>query len=251
MLQKGLIHDLKTRKHEVREAGLSVDVSFPTEVETGFEIARKVATYICQAKERGEFPIVFTGNCYAAALGVLSGLQNDAGVIWFDCHGDFNTPETSLSGFLDGMALSMVTGNCWTTLTATIPGYKPMPEEKVLLIGSRDWDPLEEKRLRASAITLIPPEILKQNTNRIDTLFPAVKSVYLHIDLDILDPEFVKVNSYATPGGMFPEELFHTISAIKKIYEVSAIGFTSYDPTLDTERKVQKVVDQIVKIIVE
>jgi arginase len=251
ILQEGLERDLKNRKHTVREMELSVDVSFPTEVATSFEIARKVAAYIYQAKELREFPIVFTGNCNSAALGILSGLQSDAGVIWFDCHGDFNTPETSSSGFLDGMALSMVTGNCWTALTATIPGYKPMPEENVVLIGVRDLDPMEENRLRASAITLISPEALRQNSNTVRTLFPPVKSVYLHIDLDVLDPEFIKVNSYGTPGGIFPRELFHTISDIKKMYEIEGIAFTAYDPALDPEKRVQEVINEIVKIVIE
>ena len=59
ILQAGLERDLKNQKHAVREVELSVDVSFPTEVATSFEIARKVAAYIDQAKELREFPIVF------------------------------------------------------------------------------------------------------------------------------------------------------------------------------------------------
>jgi arginase len=229
---------------------LSVDASFPMEVATSFEIARKVATYIRQAKEQSEFPIVITGNCNAAALGILSGLRHDGGIFWFDCHGDFNTPETSSSGFLDGMDLSIVTGNCWTSLTATIQGYKPTPEEKVMLIGARDFDPPEENRLRASAITVVSPETLRQN-NVLPTLFQSIKSIYLHIDLDVLNPEFVKVNSYGTAGGLFPEELFRVIAAIKRDYNISAIAFTAYDPSMDPEYKVQKVVDKIVKIVIE
>src|SRR5688500_16017886 len=114
MLQKGLARDLNNRMHEVREAEVSLDVPFPTEIATGFEVARRVAAYICESKEHKEFPMVFAGNCNAAALGILSGLRDEEGIFWFDAHGDFNTPETSSSGFLDGMALSMVTGSCWT-----------------------------------------------------------------------------------------------------------------------------------------
>ena len=145
IIQKGLAQMLNEREHEIREMELSVNVSFPTEVSASFEIARAVATAIHQAKEQGEFPIVCTGNCNAASLGILSGLQHQGGVIWFDAHGDFNNPETSVSGFLDGMALSMVTGNCWTSLTKTIPGYRPVPEDRVMLIGAHDVDPLERK----------------------------------------------------------------------------------------------------------
>jgi arginase len=250
ILQKGLARNLSVGKHEVREAELSVDVSFPTEIATGFEVARRVAACISQTKEQQEFPIVFAGNCNAAALGILSGLTGEEGIFWFDAHGDFNTPETSSSGFLDGMALSMATGNCWTALTASIPGYHPMPEEKILLVGGHDLDTLEESRLRASSITVISPETLRRNSGDL-TFFPTVTSVYLHVDLDILDPTFVKANAYAAPGGLFPDDLFSVISLIKKNHSISAIAFTSYDPSMDPEHKVQNVINEIVKIVIE
>ena len=233
-IQKGLAQILNEREHEIREMELSVNVSFPTELSASFEIARAVATAIHQAKEQGEFPIV----CLATAmrsLGILSGLKHQGGVIWFDAHGDFNNPETSVSGFLDGMALSMVTGNCWTSLTKTIPGYRPVPEDRVMLIGAHDVDPLEEKRLHASAITLISAPALRQNADVIHTSFASIKSVYLHIDLDVLDPAFVKVNSFNTSGGILPKELLDVVSAIKKKYEVCAVAFTAYDPSFDPE----------------
>ncbi|HZB12163.1 MAG TPA: arginase family protein [Chryseolinea sp.] len=250
MLQKGLARDLNNRMHEVREGEVSLDIAFPTEIATGFEVARRVAARIFESKEHNEFPIVFAGNCNAAALGILSGLRGEEGIVWFDAHGDFNTPETSSSGFLDGMALSMVTGSCWTALTASIPGYRPMPEEKIVLIGGHDLDPLEENRLRASAITVISPETVRRNSD-VSTFLPTVRSVYLHIDLDVLDTSFVKANSYAGPGGLSPAELFSIISVIKKNHNISAIAFTSYDPSMDPEQKVQGVITEIVKIVIE
>jgi len=61
-------------------------------------------------------------------------------VLWFDAHGDFNTPESTLGGFLDGMALAIATGRCWTGLAATVPGFTPVAEENVVLVGARDLD---------------------------------------------------------------------------------------------------------------
>jgi arginase len=245
ILTKSLAQAMRQHSHEVREVELSVNVLFPTEVSTSFEISRQVAGYVHDAKQRKEFPIVMSGNCNAAALGIISGMQNNEGVIWFDAHGDFNTPETSTSGYLDGMSLAMVTGHCWQNLTTTIPGYKAVPENKVTLIGGHDLDPLEAAGLRASAITLISATNLRQHGDEIYKSFPSVKSVYLHLDLDVLDPSFAKVNSFSQPGGLLPDELLRTLSLIKDKLEVVGIGITAYDPSMDPEQKVPVLVGEI------
>ena len=74
-------------------------------------------------------------------------------VLWFDAHGDFNTPETTTSGFLDGMALAAVTGRCWTGLTRAIPGFTPVPESNVTAIGVRDLDEGEAMASQTCGLT--------------------------------------------------------------------------------------------------
>jgi arginase len=249
VLQAALEKNLNSNGHKIRSTELLVETGFPTEVTTSFEINRKVSGYIREATEREEFPIIFSGNCNTAALGTLSGLQNDAGVIWFDCHGDFNTPETTIGGYFDGMALSMVTGECWKQLTASIPGFKPVRENNIMILGARDFDPLEEKRLQSSAIALISAGVLQENNSALDSMLRPVKSIYVHIDLDVLDPGFVKVSSYSAPGGLLPEELCKAISIIKKKYTISAVAFTSYDPSFDPDCKIKTVVNDVVNII--
>jgi arginase len=248
LLINALGAQLQQDGHSVRKEEVFIDTAFSTEVTTGFAVSRAIAGQVSAAKEKGEFPVVLTGNCNAAAMGTLCGLQNDCGVIWFDCHGDYNTPETTIGGFLDGMAIAMITGECWTQLTASVPGFKPVPQENIILIGARDFDPIEEKRLKSSHITLIPPGMLKHNVFE-DTDI-AVNSIYLHIDLDVLDPSFVQVNVYSTPGGITPEILYNTIVRIKEKHTISGIGFTAYDPAMDPEGKIQKVVNEVVKIVI-
>jgi arginase len=249
-LVNGIEEQLTRKRNAVRKEEIFVNTAFSTEVTTSFEVSRQIAMQVREAKEKGEFPVVLTGNCNAAAIGTLSGLQDDSGVIWFDCHGDFNTPETTIGGYVDGMSLSMVVGDCWTQLTASVPGFKPVPENKIILVGARDLDPLEVNRLSHSGITLITPEKIKLKNDALTESFIPLESVYLHIDLDVLDPQDVHVNTFSTPGGITAEELIATIAIIKSKYQISAVAFTAYDPSFDPKQKVQKVVESILEIIV-
>ena len=74
---------------------------FRAEIRTAFELLRALAERVRFAYNNGAFPLVLSGNCNGS-LGTLAGIgSNDqTGIIWFDGHGDFNTPETTESGFL-------------------------------------------------------------------------------------------------------------------------------------------------------
>jgi arginase len=238
---------LSGKGHILRREEIFVASSFATEVTMSFDVIRQIARQVKLAVENSEFPIVFAGNCNAAAMGSISGLPNKPGVIWFDCHGDFNTPETTIGGFLDGMAISIVTGACWTQMSAAVPCFQPVKEQNVILIGARDFDPLEIQRLRSSGVTLVPPSIVKQKG--VAEKLKPMSSIYLHVDLDVLDPADVKVNAYSTPGGLLHEELLSTVQLIKRQYIIAALGITAYDPSLDPERKITNVVNSILEIV--
>ena len=76
------------------------------------------------------------------AAGAVAGDGADS-IVWFDQHGDINTPETSSFGFLDGMALSSVLGLCWRPMTAAIPGFQAIDPARCVLVDARDLDPGE------------------------------------------------------------------------------------------------------------
>jgi arginase len=89
----------------------------------------------------GQLPIVLAGSC-DAAIGVIAGLDpGHCGVVWVDAHGDFNTPQSSASGFFPGMSLAVVTGHCRQQLWASLGGRPPVPEELVVLAGVRSLSP--------------------------------------------------------------------------------------------------------------
>ncbi|MBT1700992.1 arginase family protein [Fulvivirgaceae bacterium PWU4] len=108
---------------------------------------------------------------------------------------------------------------------------------------------MEETRLAKSAIQRVPPSLLKKNPDILSTISLPVKKVYLHIDLDVLDADFVKVNEYCETGGLSPEDLYNAIRTIKRRFGIAAVAFTAYDPTLDPQRKVPEVVGEVVSIL--
>src|SRR5688572_24869496 len=101
-------------------------------------VHRELAAAVAAAAAAGDLPIVIAGSCDAAA-GVLAGLDRErCGVVWIDAHGDFNTPDTTVSGFFPGMTLAIVTGHCYARWWAQIGNASPVPEAHVALLGVRD-----------------------------------------------------------------------------------------------------------------
>ena len=152
-LKEGAIERLEALGHQVSLSTVDPRPSFPAEVETSFELMRLLADEVRSASESGAFPLVLAGNCNMS-VGIVSGLApRRAGVVWFDGHADFETPESTGSGFIDGMGLAIITGHCWQPLARLISGYTPVPEERVILAGAREIDPYESDRLVSSNIT--------------------------------------------------------------------------------------------------
>lgn len=243
LAEKGLAAFLSDRGHETRPASVEADLDFPAENAVAFQLAGVLAREVRAAREAGSSPLVLAGNCNSC-LGTVPGLGADrVGVIWFDAHGDFNTPETSASGFLDGMALATLTGRCWAAAVGTIPGFAPIPEERVVLVGIRDLDPEEERALVESRISVVAPELVGERGVEA-TLAPAlerleerVEEVYVHVDLDVLDPEVARANAFAAPGGLSLEDLLACIEEIAARFDLVGAALTAYDPAADPDRR--------------
>ena len=114
----------------------------PNEVADSFDVIRSVRFAVSEAVQDGRFPLVLAVNCFTS-LGTVAGVGRDVGVVWFDAHGDFHTPDSTITGFLDGMGLAMLLGEGWNEMRATIEGLRPVPAENALLVSARDLDPTE------------------------------------------------------------------------------------------------------------
>ena len=243
--EHGVTDRLRAAGREVRESIVDVVAPFPTEIGTSFAVYRALAEQVCTTVERNEFPLILAGNC-GSSLGTVSGVhagtpndQSGIGVIWLDAHADFNTPETTASGFLDGTALAALTGRCWSALTASIPGFRPVPDAHVVLVGARDLDPAEEQLLAASRVRRVEATRLRAD-GAAAALDPAltelarhVSRVYLHIDLDVHEPSEAQANQYAAPGGLSPAAVRDLVRVVSERFEIAAAALTAYDPTYD------------------
>ena len=167
-----------------------------TEVAACFDLNRRLAAEVASARADGVLPVVLTGNCHSQQA-VVAGIGTEGvGLVWFDCHGDFNTPETTETGYFDGCGLAMVVGDCWQALCATVPGFAPLPEDRVILAGVRDVGAGDGARLDRSAIHRVDAQNVGRLPERLGRL--QAKRISLHVDLDVLDPATAVLDAVAT-----------------------------------------------------
>jgi arginase len=253
LLSAGLFDGLRSGKRNVDVTVLTFEASTTTlrgEISSALEIQQWLAAHVTEARAGGAFPLVLAGNCITA-VGTIAGLQARSrrvpGVCWFDAHADFNTPETTETGFLDGMALATLTGHCWHGLTKHVAGFRPIPESQVLLFGTRDVDALERKALEASDIHWLKSlgdEPLA--TERLGVLRKRFGEVYLHIDLDVLDVSEGAANSYASQGGLTCARLKQLVHEIGTSFHVGAAAITAYDPSCDPDGRIPVIARELV-----
>jgi arginase len=243
MVQSGLPDHLTGNGHDVRTVPVESGSEFPTEISAAFTLATRIRNKVTESLDQGRFPIVLAGNCIAA-LGVAASL-GQVDVYWFDAHGDLNTPESTKSGFLDGMALSILLGRCWTALAAEV-GVPAIPPDRVWLIGGRDLDPGEADYLDRAGIHVAGSDLTLARPPEL----PGERHAYLHIDLDVLDPAEGTVNPFQTAGGLELGQLMTVIDRIRERSPFGALALTAYDPAGDPDGSIveaaRRIVDRVV-----
>jgi arginase len=240
------IEIVELREHRRDESGAS-------EAGAAFELIRLVASLVREAIGDGAYPVLLSGSCFAG-LGMVTAIEERSpGVVWFDAHADFNTPESTVEGYFDGMGLATLTGGAWQamvdqTAAATIP------ESAVVLAGARDFDPLEQQRLESSAIRHVPPSEIDADdavARAVDALDPQPTGLYLHVDLDVLDSEKAKVNIYSAPDGLTAEQLVTQVRSLLDACPVRAVSLTAYDPEVDEEGRVPPIAMRLLEVVAE
>ncbi|REE98288.1 arginase family protein [Thermomonospora umbrina] len=142
-------------------------------------------------------------------------------VVWFDAHGDLNSPESSPSHAFHGMVLRALLGEGPPGLLPR----RPIRPEQVVLAGVRALDPGEREFVEAHGIRHVP-------AGELDALAESVhgSSVYVHIDLDVLDPTVFGSVGFPEPGGVTPEALLTAVRDLSAGRTVAGLGITEYQP---------------------
>ncbi len=228
---------------------------FTIEAATGTEVMRQVALDV--AAHPGHVPVVLAGNC-GVTLGVVAGLRAAApdrrvAVLWFDAHGDLQSPATSASGFFDGMGFAMMGGRCWQALAATVPGHAPLPDERAVLVGGHDLDDAERELIEAGGPTwLSVGDIRGGRTGEVlDRVAAHADAVHIHVDLDVHDPSVAPANSYAAPGGLLPDEVRAVVAAAVDRLPLASATIASWDPTRDVEHRMRDTGLALLELIAE
>jgi arginase len=256
-LDNGLTEILRSHGHEVSVETIEPHREFRAEVATQFELYGSLAERVTEARQTNRFPLILSGNC-GATLGAIAGARNKSlGVIWFDAHGEFNTPETTMSGFLDGMGLAIATGLCWKNLAASIPNFHPISAKRIMLVGGRDFDGGEQERLERAGAMVVDYKTIEETglgnalAAPLSKLSAAGEEVHLHIDLDVLNPTQAPANGFVTEGvGLSVQQLREAIALIRETSKIASATIASFDPTYDVDGKTLqaslKLIQQII-----
>jgi arginase len=176
--------------------------------------------------EATDRPVVYAVDC-VSTIGVLAGLQRkgiDPTLVFLDAHGDFNTWETTPSGFLGGMPLAMLTGRGEQTIVKGA-GLKPLPDGRVILVDGRDLDPGEDQAIADSGIGFFSVDELAHST-------PPAGPLYVHVDGDVVDPSEMPAMNYPAPDGPSLDEVRTAMIHLAATGRVVAFSVSSWNPDL-------------------
>lgn len=246
LIEAGIEAALSSDGHSVRTTRIDVPAgSWTSETGTAFELMRRIAAAITTSE--GSLPIILAGNCIMTIGALATYPASRTGVVWFDAHGDFNTPDTTTTGFLDGTALSTITGGSWRQLALTVPAFKPIAEESVCVVGARDLDPVEKRSLFASGVIAVGPAELTGLPAAMESIATRVDRVHVHIDLDVLDAGVARANSYAVGGGLSIEDLESSLATIGRVLPIAGITLSAYDPAADADGRAGKAAIRVLR----
>lgn len=187
----------------------------------------------------GTTPLLVTNTC-AASLGTLPTVAErhpDAVLLWIDAHGDFNTPETTDSGYLGGMVLAAACG-LWDSGHGS--GIEP---KQVIVVGGLDIDPAEAELLADAGVTVLPPS--ESTPERVLEL-TAGRPVWIHVDWDVLEPGYIPA-AYRVGGGLLPHHIAAIFAALpsESVRGVELAEFEAGDTEVPERVSVELVMETV------
>jgi arginase len=223
--------------------------------------SRHMAEIVSSQIKRGELNISLLSNC-VGLTGMLAGAQLAGaegkplrvGLVYFDAHGDINTPETSLSMMMGGMPVAVGCGLCLHRLRKQSGLEVPLPTHHVVLAGVRDTDPLEQETIDKSDIEMITVEDIRRlgpNVKaQMDRLSGLTDIIYVHVDTDVLSAEEVPGHTTPVPDGCNSDQLAATLEAMFRYPKVASFGVASLPTKGDPEGVALKAVYKMIEGVV-
>lgn len=205
-----------------------------------------------------DFAFCLGGEC-AFTVGALAGFKDSfkgkPGMLWIDAHGDFNTPETTSSGFIGGMPLAFTCGR-GPKLSTLVENVKPiLQEENVVHLASRALDPPELKAMQDSPMRVYSAkETHKQGIASVaretaDYLGDRCDWITCHLDVDCIDPTIIPAVNFPEPGGLTLEEVKMAVEALKNTDKLKVFDLAAYNSMMDQDRvSAQRLVNLMAEV---
>lgn len=137
-----------------------------------------IAETVRVARQDDWFPLVLSGNCNAAVGSVCGCGCDTTGLVWF--------------------GISILTGQCWKKLAGSLPGFAPVPGEHIALVGARDIEPDEVTLLDRVSVARVSVD--DDPLGAVNEIASKTTGLYVHLDLDVLDPTDAVANQWSPPG---------------------------------------------------
>ncbi len=214
-------------------------------------VCRRVESAVADAIENDTFPLVLGGD-HSVAIGSVNGAsqKTDIGVLWFDAHGDFNTPTTTPSGNIHGMPLAAVLGRgVFEQMSWAKTAIK---EENIAMIGLRDLDSGERDAINESDITAYTMSDIDTKglvtvvEDAIETALDGVDGLHVSFDMDVLDP--TESPGVGTPvhGGMTYREAHTSMELVARSEGCLSMEIVEVNPILDSHNKTAELAVELV-----
>jgi arginase len=175
----------------------------------------------------GRFPVLTASDCSICMTTLAAVVRHapDVQVLWLDAHGDFNTPDTTVSGFLGGMCLAAACGR-WDA------GFEPALEPaRVTMCGVRDLEARERVLVETAGVAVArPSEAAEQLRGR---------RVYVHLDLDVLDPDILP-SQFPAPHGLSDTGLRTLLGELGRASDVVGLEVTAFEAPADAAERARR-----------
>lgn len=234
----GNINVPQPETREIKESHLKY---LPEIVQSSEELCNMVA----DARRQGYVPLVLGGD-HSIGIGTLAGMaqvKKRLGVLWFDTHGDANSPATTSSGNIHGMPLAVSMGIGDERLTAVGNAGVKIREENTVLIGIRNLDNEERDFLLGTKVTVFTMSDIDQlgmkevMRRALDIVSEGTDGVHVSFDLDVIDPAEAPGVGTPVPGGINFREAHLAMELIAEAGIMSSMEVAEVNPILDTRNK--------------
>lgn len=266
----GLLEALRRHNHRIFDCGnlyvspVSERDKFRADIhlkylDTIVEVNNNLAEMVYDTLRGGAFPIVIGGD-HSLGLGSASGVGecfDDFGIIWLDAHGDINTPETTPSGNIHGMALAALMGRGSDSMVNLYAPGKKVNPQNIFLLGTRSLDPGEIELIEQESLSIYSMTLLREKGVDVvvrDLLAKIrqrhIRNIHFSMDVDVLDPSIAPGTGTREAGGMDREMFEGLVGAILQTNLVKSMDWVELNPQLDDDNRTARLSIELLDFVV-